>query len=100
MTNQKEEFSLEYMNNIVGGTYLESASDAKNFKAMGKNVYGGDIFGVPILQRDEFIKLRANFSKYGVTLKDNSGLINANEYFIGDRKVTRDEAWNHINQSK
>ena len=92
MTNQKEEFSLEYMNNIVGGTYLESASD--------KNVYGGDIFGVPILQRDEFIKLRANFSKYGVTLKDNSGLINANEYFIGDRKVTRDEAWNHINQSK
>ena len=86
----------EELDNVAGGTYLESASDAKNFKDIGINVYENDILGVPVLQNAQFTKLRDAFNKFGVTIKDNGGIINANQYFIGDKEVSRDEAWKHI----
>ena len=92
-----EQLSDEELEAIAGGTYLESGGDAKKFKELGINVYGSEIWGVPILQGAEFAKLREAFNKFGVTIKDNGGIINANEYYIGDKKVSRDDAWNHIN---
>ena len=100
MTEDKfanEIISDEQLDSVAGGTYLESAGDAKNFKAIGINVYENEIFGVPVLESAQFAKLREAFNKFGVTVKDNGGLINANEYFIGDNPVSRDDAWKHIN---
>lgn len=86
----------EELDNVAGGTYLESASDAKKFKELGIDIGAEEILGVPVLTHDEFVKLRGAFNKYGVTIKDNGGLIDANEYFIGDKLVSRDDAWKHI----
>ena len=87
-----EQLSDEELEAVAGGTYLESGNDAKKFKELGINVYGSEIWGVPILNGSDFTKLRD-----GVTIKDNGGIINANDYYIGDKKVSRDDAWNHIN---
>ena len=92
-----EQLSDDELEAVAGGTYLESSDDAKKFQALGIKIYEGEIFGVPILQSAEFAKLRDAFNKYGVTIKDNGGIINANEYFIGDKKVSRDDAWKYIN---
>ena len=54
--------------------YLESAGDAKNFKEIGVNVYEYDILGVPILQSEQFAKLREAFNQFGVKVKDNGGI--------------------------
>ena len=86
----------EELDNVAGGTYLESASDAKKFKELGVKIYDNEIAGVPVLFHDEFVKLRGAFQQYGVTIKDNGGLIDANEYFIGGKLVSRDDAWKHI----
>ena len=93
-----EAMSDEELDAVAGGTYLESGDDAKNFKKLGVNIYENEFLGVPVLQSAEFAKLRDTFNKYGVTVKDNGGIINANEYFIGDKKVSRDDAWKHINE--
>ena len=92
-----EQLTDEELEKVAGGTYLESGGDAKKFKELGINVYGSEFLGVPILQGADFTKLREAFNKFGVTIKDNGGIINANEYYIGDKKVSRDDAWNHIN---
>lgn len=92
-----EQLSDEELDNVAGGTYIESADDAQKFQKLGEKIYTNDILGVPILLHNEFEKLRETFSKYGVTIKDNGGLTNANEYYIGNNQVTRDEAWKHIN---
>jgi hypothetical protein len=89
--------TMEQLDGVVGGTYLESADDAKKFKEIGINLYDGDILGVPVLQSPEFAKLREAFNKFGVTIKDNGGLLNANQYFINGKLVSREEAWKHIN---
>ena len=87
----------EQLDNVAGGTYIESADDAKKFKELGVKIYDNDIAGVPVLTHDEFVKLRGAFEKYGVTVKDKGGLVNANEYYMGGKKVSRDDAWKHIN---
>ena len=84
------------LDNVAGGTYLESANDALKFKALGVKVYDKDIFGIPVLEHNEFVKLRDAFQQYGVKIEDHGGLVNANEYFIGDKLVSRDDAWKHI----
>ena len=91
---QKNVLSEEQLDGVSGGTYLESADDAKNFKKIGVKVYENEFLGTAIVQFD---KLRDAFNKFGVTIKDNGGLINANEYFIDGKKVSRDDAWKHIN---
>ena len=85
------------LDNVAGGTYIESAGDAKKFNELGVKIYENEIAGIPVLTHDEFEKLRSTFNQYGVTIKDHGGLSNANEYFIDGNKVTRDEAWKHIN---
>jgi len=93
---KEEMFSDNELDNVAGGTYLESADDAKKFKKLGIDIGAKEIAGVPILLHDEFVKLRGAFEKYGVTIKDKGGLINDNEYFIDGKSVSRDDAWKHI----
>ena len=78
------------------GSYGRKDSDAKKFKELGVKIYDNEIAGVPVLFHDEFVKLRGAFQQYGVTIKDNGGLVNANEYFIDGKLVSRDDAWKHI----
>ena len=87
----------EQLDNVAGGTYLESSADAIKFKENGVDL-GIPMIGntIAIMGHDEFVKLRGAFEKYGVTIKDKGGLINANEYFIGGKLVSRDDAWKHI----
>ena len=97
INEELEKLSDEELDNVAGGTYLESADDAKKFKEIGINVYESEILGVPVLQGAQFTKLREAFNKFDVTIKDNGGIINANEYYIGGNKVSREDAWKHIN---
>lgn len=96
INDELEQLSDEELDQVAGGTYLESASDAAEFNKIGIKVYDTEIAGVPILLHDNFVKLRDEFQKFGVTVKDKGGLINSNEYYIGGKLVTRDEAWKHI----
>ena len=101
INDELEMMSDEELDNVAGGTYLESADDAKRFNALGVKIYDTEIFGVPVLQHNEFVKLRDAFKDYGVIIKDNGGLINQNQYFINGKEVSRDEAWKHVeNQIK
>ncbi len=86
--------SDEQLDDVAGGTYLESADDAERFKKIGVKVYDSKFLSVPVVQFD---KLRSAFEQFGVRIKDNGGIVNANQYFIGDKEVTRDQAWEHIN---
>ena len=73
-----EMLSDEELDKVAGGTYLESGDDAKKFQALGVKIYESTFLGVPVLQRAEFTKLREAFNKYGVTIKDNGGIIKMN----------------------
>ena len=86
----------EQLDEVAGGTYIESADDAQKFNKLGIKITDNEILGVPVLFHDEFVKLRETFNKFGVTIKDNGGLINQNQYFINGKEVSRDAAWNHI----
>ncbi len=86
----------EQLEQVAGGTYLESADDAVRFNDLGIKIYDNDIAGVPVLMHEEFVKLRETFNKYGVTIKDSGGLVNDNKYFIGGKEVSREDAWKHI----
>lgn len=91
-----EQLTDAQLNDVAGGTYVQSASDALKFKELGVKVYDTEIAGVPVLMHDQFVKLRETFQKYGVTVEDHGGLTNDNKYFIGGEEVSRDAAWKHI----
>ena len=96
INDELEKMSDEELDQVAGGTYFESADDAQKFKKLGVNIYDTEILGVPVLKHEEFVKLREEFNKYGVTIKDKGGLIKSNEYYINDKLVSRDDAWKHI----
>ena len=91
------ELSDEELENVAGGTHLESADDAKKFKAIGVDVGAPEVLGVPVVTHDQFVKLREAFNQFGVTVKDHGGIEHGNEYFINGKLVSRDDAWKHIN---
>ncbi|MBR2732658.1 MAG: hypothetical protein IKD80_00160 [Selenomonadaceae bacterium] len=91
-----EQLTDAQLNDVAGGTYVQSASDALKFKELGVKVYDTEIAGVPVLMHDQFVKLRETFQKYGVTVEDHGGLIDDNKYFVNGKQVTRDDAWKHI----
>ena len=99
-----EILSDEELDNVAGGTFAESYSDAQSFEKLGVKIFKNDIAGVPLLDHEGFVNLRNAFNKYGVTIKDDGsifgdmvGTSKANEYYINGKKVNRDEAWKHIN---
>ena len=97
INDELEKLSDDELDAVAGGTYLESADDAKRFNSIGVKIYDNDIVGIPVLTHNEFVKLRDAFKDYGVTIKDNGGLINKNQYFINGKEVSREDAWKHIN---
>ena len=99
-----EILSDEQLDNVAGGTFAESYSDAQQFEKLGVKIFKNDLVGVPLLDPEGFVNLRAAFEKYGVTIKDDgsiwgdlTGKSKANQYFIGDKEVSREDAWKHIN---
>lgn len=96
INDELEKLSDDELDQVAGGTYLESANDARRFQEIGVKIFSNEILGVPILQHEEFVKLRNAFKDYGVTIKDNGGLVNENQYFIGGKEVSREDAWKHI----
>ena len=94
----------EELDNVAGGTFAESYSDAQQFEKLGVKIFKNDLVGVPLLDPEGFVNLRAAFEKYGVTIKDDgsiwgdlTGKSKANQYYIGGKEVSREEAWKHIN---
>ena len=99
-----EILSEEELDNVAGGTFAESYNDAKAFEELGVKIFKSDLVGIPLLDHDGFVNLRNAFEKYGVTIKDDGsvfgdivGTSKANEYFIGDKQVSREDAWKYIN---
>ena len=94
----------EELDNVAGGTFAESYSDAQQFEKLGVKIFKNDLVGVPLLDPEGFVNLRTAFEKYGVTIKDDgsiwgdlTGKSKANQYFIGGKEVSREDAWKHIN---
>ena len=94
----------EELDNVAGGTFAESYSDANNFEKLGVKIFKTELAGIPILDHEGFANLRAAFDKYGVKIIDDGslggdllGTSKANQYFIGGKEVTQAEAWKHIN---
>ena len=99
-----EILSDEQLDNVAGGTFAESYSDAQQFEKLGVKIFKNDLVGVPLLDPEGFANLRSAFSKYGVTIKDDgniwsdlTGKSKANEYYINGKEVSREDAWKHIN---
>lgn len=72
---------------VTGGTIVETLQNYKTFESW-KIVSGEDRFSPSAV--------RNTFKHYGVRMEDHGGLKNHNEYFIGDRKVTMQEALSHV----
>ena len=94
----------EELDNVAGGTFAESYSDANAFEKLGVKIFETKLAGIPILDHEGFVNLRNAFNKYGVTIKDDGslggdimGTSKPNQYFIGGKEVTQAEAWKHIN---
>ena len=92
------------LDQVAGGTFAESYGDAQQFEKLGVKIFKNDLVGVPLLDHEGFVNLRKAFEKYGVTIQDDGsifgdlvGTSKANQYFINGKKVSRDEAWKHIN---
>ena len=97
ITDELEQLSDEELENVAGGTYLESSEDAIRFQKNGVDL-GISTIGkfVAVMGHNDFVKLRGAFEKFGVTIKDKGGLVNANEYFLNGKLVSREDAWKHI----
>ena len=94
----------EELDQVAGGTFAESYSDAQQFEKLGVKIFKNDLAGVPLLDPEGFVNLRAAFEKYGVTIKDDgsiwgdlTGKSKANQYYINGKEVSREDAWKHIN---
>ena len=99
-----EILSEDELDNVAGGTFAESYGDAQAFEKLGVKIFKNDLAGVPLLDHEGFVNLRNAFDKYGVTIKDDgsiwgdlTGKSKANQYFIGGKEVSREDAWKHIN---
>ena len=87
--------SDDELDQVAGGTFEELKADAEEFESFGKMFqcsYPTGIGNMRIYDREAVVGL---FAKFGVQVNfdDNK----PNEYFIDGNKVTREEAWNHIN---
>ena len=94
----------EELEQVAGGTFAESYSDAQQFEKIGVKIFKNDLVGVPLLDHEGFVNLRNAFDKYGVTIKDDgsiwgdlTGKSKANQYYINGKEVSREDAWKHIN---
>ena len=94
----------EELEQVAGGTFAESYSDAQQFEKIGVKIFKNDLVGVPLLDHEGFVNLRNAFDKYGVTIKDDgsiwgdlTGKSKANQYYINGKQVSREDAWKHIN---
>ena len=99
-----EVLSDEELDQVAGGTFAESYNDATAFEKLGVKIFKNELVGVPLLDYEGFVNLRAAFDKYGVTIKDDGsiggdlmGTSKANQYFIDGKEVSREDAWKHIN---
>ena len=99
-----EILSEEELDNVAGGTFAESYGDAQSFEKLGVKIFKSDLVGVPLLDHEGFVNLRNAFEKYGVKIKDDgsifgdlTGKSKANQYFIGEKEVSREDAWKYIN---
>ena len=91
-----EKLSDSQLEKVTGGTYLECRQDARRFTELGIPGFYPEKGELPFLEHDELIDLTNLFSKYGVDYKYYGGDCMSNEYFIDGKKVSREDAWKHI----
>ena len=77
----------EELDNVAGGTRLETYDDGNELVKRGLLSEDDALHSAPV--RDLLHKM--GYAGY----KDNGGVFNGNIYT--DKKVSRDDAWNHIN---
>ena len=94
----KAAMSDEELENVAGGTFDELKSDANELQrvfGLGGPIrftYPSGIGNMELVDRSAVV---AGFAKLGVRMTFDFD--KPNEYFIGGNKVTREEAWDHIN---
>ena len=86
----------EELNQVAGGTFEEGKQDALELeRVFGCNVRFSYRTGIGDMRIYDHNAVKKAFAKFGVKVNYDSD--KSNEYFIGGNKVTREEAWNHIN---
>lgn len=86
------------LNQVSGGNFKDSVNDALAFNMLGIGKFTHSIGGIPVVTKEDFVKLRDAFGKYGVDFKEHNGNFEDNDYFIDGIKVSREQAWVHINK--
>ncbi len=94
---QDELLSDDKLEQVAGGTYLQTAEDSFFLNKLNPDFYyrtcTRDISRTP----GYFYQTRIaeEWSKYGVKFKWHDGEIADNEYFIDGKKVSREDAYAH-----
>lgn len=95
--NEKlEMLSDEQLEHVAGGTWGQTADDSKFLHDLGlldKTYSGGELAFTAGSSKEE--EVQAAWKVCGVNFVWHGGVIYDNEYYIGTRKVSRDEAVDH-----
>ena len=93
-----EILSDEELDQVVGGTYLQTAQDSEflnNYGLCGKYTRNDIAFDDGTSQEED---VKAGWAKAGVTMEyhNDYGLTIKNKYYINGNKVSREEAYAHV----
>ena len=84
-----EKLDEEQLENVAGGTQWQMEKDIQEFKDLGVLSPGVD--------KHDKDAIRKAFEAYGIRAEPHGSWFGAdNEYFLGGRKISREEAWAEV----
>ena len=91
-----EQLNDEELENVAGGTWNDTADDAKFFHALNGSTPFLRGIEVAFSRTEPLLNtLKREWSKVGVVFLPYDGAIYGNRYFIGSEEVTQGEARRH-----
>ncbi len=84
-----EKLEDEQLEQVAGGNQWQMEDDIKSFKSLGVLSDGVD--------KHDKDAIKKAFAAYGIEAEPHGGWLGAdNEYFLGGRKISREEAWAEV----
>lgn len=95
MTDEKildsEKLEDEQLEQVAGGNQWQMEDDIKRFKSLGVLSDGVDKHDKDAIEKA--------FAAYGIKAEPHGGWLGAdNEYYLGGKKISREEAWADVMQ--
>ena len=96
INEQLEQLSDDELEQVAGGTWNDTADDAKFFHALNGSTPFLRGIEVAFSSTEPLLKtLTQEWEKVGVRFEPHNGAIYENKYFIGNKEVTQGEARRH-----